>query len=45
MAVRELLLAGDAGAEDDKQNAVSGSDYYDSTLLLLDNLAADERND
>ena len=45
MAVRELLLAGDTGAKDGQQNAVSGSDYYDSTLLLLATLAADEQND
>lgn len=45
MAVRELLLAGDAGVEDGQRNAVSESDYYDSTLLLLATLAADEQND
>ena len=45
MAVRELLLAGDTGAKDGQKNSVSGSDYYDSTLLLLATLAADEQND
>ena len=45
MAIRELLLAGDADAKDDKRNAAPGTDYYDSTLLLLANLAADEQND
>lgn len=45
MAVRRLLLAGEGGDEHKKHEGVSERDYYDSTLLLLANLAADEQND
>jgi endo-1,4-beta-D-glucanase Y len=42
MAVRRLLLTNGRAALDEHASVEAGGDYYDSTLLLLANVAADE---
>jgi hypothetical protein len=42
MAIRQLLLTHGRDAQAGTRPVVPDADYYDSTLLLLANLAADE---
>jgi endoglucanase len=44
MAVRRLLLTNGRDAQEGQPSVVPGGDYYDSTLLLLANIVADENS-